>query len=123
MEVCASVMAAASTHRCIVFARGSGCPARHVHAHLDPLLHIGGILNRLEGTRPLLTGQSPDAELGRGIGHLPPPRMARMCAAVVCGYLARLPGATLAATGADNLPILRTYANSAQGRLRGRGLF
>ena len=36
MGVCTSVMAAASTHRYIVFVRGSGYPARHIPAHLDP---------------------------------------------------------------------------------------
>ncbi len=84
--VCTSVMAAASTHRYIVFVRGSGYPARHIPAHLDPLLHIGGTLNRLEGTRPPPTGQNPNAELGRGIGHLPsrewPECARRSCAAV-----------------------------------------
>ena len=86
MGVCTSVMAAASTHRYIVFVRGSGYPARHVPAHLDPLLHIGGTLNRLEGTRPLLAGQTSNAERGMGISHLPPrewPECARQsCAAV-----------------------------------------
>ena len=84
--VCTSVMAAASTHRYIVFVRGSGYPARHIPAHLDPLLHIGGTLNRLEGTRFLPAGQTPNAELGRGIGHLPsrewPKCARRSCAAV-----------------------------------------
>ena len=82
--VCTSVMAAASTHRYIVFVRGSGYPARHIPAHLDPFLHMGN--RKLEGTRPLLIGQTPNAELGRGIGHLPPrewPECARRsCAAV-----------------------------------------
>ncbi len=80
------MMAAAPTHRYIVFDRGSGYPARHVPAHLDPLLHIGETLNRIEGTRSLLAGQTPNAEQGRGIGHLPPrewPECARQsCAAV-----------------------------------------
>ena len=114
MGVCTSVMAAASTHRYIVFVRGSGYPARHIPAHLDPLLHIGGTLDRLESTRPLLTARTPNAERGRGIGHLPPrewPECARQsCAAVwrACR------DTTLGATGANNLPRLRTSANSGQ---------
>ena len=92
MEVCTSVMAAASTHRCIVFVRGCGYPARHVRAHLDPLLHIGGTPTVLGALVPYLQDGTPNAERGRGIGHLPP-REWPECARQSCGCLACLPGA------------------------------
>jgi hypothetical protein len=65
VEVRLGTVAAACTRRRVVLDRGSRCPARHVPAHLDPLLPQGAASN-LEAIQPLPTGLTPDAEPGQG---------------------------------------------------------